>query len=208
MALDERSLTEPSKLRKPEAPVDSMFIERWSPRAFSQEPLSDEEISSLFEAARWAPSSYNLQPWLFLYATNGPTRETFNSILFPLNRDWAANAPLLVFLLSRITDDKGGSIPTGRFDSGAAWMSLAFQASIMGLVTHAMAGFDIDAAYEKLKIPRDRYEVECAIAAGHQGDASSLAEFLRQREQPNLRMPLNRVAFSGTFEAVSSDNLV
>ena len=121
------------------ARVDALFIDRWSPRSFSPEPLTDADIASMFEAARWAPSSSNVQPWLFLYETDGPDREVFDSILKPRNREWAAKAPFLGFLFANTRTADGREPRTAQFDAGAAWMSLALQALALGIHTHGMA---------------------------------------------------------------------
>lgn len=174
--------------------LDQVFLDRWSTRSFSSEPLSDSEISTLFEAARWAPSANNSQPWLFLYATDGPERDLFNSLLRPGNQAWATAAPLLVFIAAEKGNDEGRVFRTNQFDSGAAWMSIAIQATKMGMFTHAMGGIEIDQVHEKLNLPPDRYDVIVAIAIGRRGDPSGLAEDLQGREKPNDRKPLSEVA--------------
>jgi nitroreductase len=176
------------------AGIDPIFLDRWSTRAFSSEPLSQTEIDTLFEAARWAPSSGNSQPWLFLYATDGPEREVFNSLLRPGNQTWATAAPLLVFIAARNNDGKGRVFRTGQFDTGAAWMSIAIQANKMGLFTHAMSGILVDEVHDKLDLPRDEFDVLAGLAIGRMGDASNLAEELQAREQPNDRKPLSEIS--------------
>ncbi len=175
-----------------------MFLERWSTRAFSPEPLTQTEIDTLFEAARWAPSSNNSQPWLFLYATDGPERDLFNSLLRPGNQSWATWAPLLAFVVARKGNDEGRVFRTNQFDAGAAWMSLAMQALKMGLHTHPMGGIQIDDIHEKLDLPREEFDVIAGIAVGHHGDMSHLAEDLQEREKPSGRKPLAEVAVRWT----------
>lgn len=121
--------------RKASASVEPMFVERWSSRSFAKTPLTDNQIASLFEAAHWAPSSGNKQPWVFVYATDGPDRERFNSVLNEGNARWVPKAPMLVLVFARKVDENGKSIRTAQFDTGAAWMSLALQANRMGLNT-------------------------------------------------------------------------
>ena len=174
--------------------LDSVFLQRWSTRSFSPEPLSETEIDTLFEAARWAPSSSNSQPWLFLYATDGAEREVFNSLLRPGNQTWATAAPLLVFVAARKGDGEGRVFRTGQFDTGAAWMSIAIQANRMGLYSHAMGGILIDDVHDKLGLPHDEFDVIAALAIGKIGDPSVLAEDLQKREVPNDRKPLSEVA--------------
>ena len=190
-------MTQPNP-RIPEAKVDEIFLKRWSTRGFSSEPLRTEEINSLFEAARWAPSSFNLQPWLFLYATDGEEREQFNSILVPQNKAWAYRAPLLAFVCAQRVSESNDTIYTAHFDSGAAWMSLAIQAAKMGLWTHAMAGIDREAAHRELKVPREKYDVVCALVAGRQ-DASVLSGELLELDRPSSRNSLKQIAIKGLF---------
>ncbi len=177
-------MTNTTNPRVATARVDAQFIDRWSPRSFAPEPLTAAEIASLFEAARWAPSSSNLQPWLFLYETDGPDRPVFDAILKPGNRVWAAQAPLLAFLFARIRTEDGREPRTAQFDAGAAWMSLALQAHTMGISTHAMAGIDVDAAHAKLGVDAEHHAAMCAFAAGRIGPRAALPPELQAREQP------------------------
>lgn len=174
--------------------IDQVFLDRWSTRAFSPNPLTQTEIDTLFEAARWAPSSNNSQPWLFLYATDGPERNVFNSLLRPGNQTWATSAPLLVYVAAQKGNEEGRVFRTNQFDAGSAWMSLAVQATKMGLFTHAMGGIEIDEIHEKLNLPPDKFDVIAAIAIGHRGELSTLPEDLQGRESPNSRKPLAEVA--------------
>lgn len=185
--------------RKADYSVDKIFINRWSPRAMSGEHISDEELYTLFEAARWAPSEYNNQPWRFIYAK----RETFFwekffNFLVPFNQSWCKNAAALVVLISKKTLDSGKSSQTHSFDAGAAWQSLALQGSIMGLVVHGMAGFDYAKVKQELGIP-DEYSVEVMIAVGRPADKVVLPEDLRHYERPSDRKPLKQLIFEGSF---------
>ena len=187
-----------AEFRTPQAQVDRLFVERWSPRAFSTRALDEGQIATLFEAARWSPSSFNLQPWLFLYETSdGPARADFEAVMVPLNREWASKAPLLVLALSELGEGDAPGSSRATFDSGAAWMALALQARTMGLYSHAMGGIDRDVAHERLNIPRDKYSVNCMIAVGHLGDPSELNDELRERETPSERKDLATVAHRG-----------
>jgi nitroreductase len=181
--------------RTPEAEVDSMFLDRWSPRAFIDEPIPEHQLRSLFEAGRWAPSCYNEQPWVFVYAVTRQDRQRFATALVEKNRLWASRAPLLMFVLARRTFAATGK-PNRHagFDAGAAWMSLALQARRLGLYAHAMAGFDQETAHEILGVPREEFEVMAAIAVGRRGEGSHLPEELAAKEGPNLRKPLADVA--------------
>ena len=175
------------------------FIDRWSPRAFSSEPIAEEDILTLFEAARWSPSCYNEQPWRFVYAQHPDDLEKFRSVLVEANQAWANTAPLLVlvFCKKRFTHN-GKSNRWADFDTGAAWMALALQAHQLGLITHAMGGFDTDKAFSVTGIDADEYEAMCAIAIGKPGDANDLPDSLRTRETPSERREMNEILFEGT----------
>ncbi len=181
--------------RVPEWAVDEMFVDRWSPRSFVSEPIPDEQVHALFEAARWAPSCYNDQPWLFLYSTSEEGRARFLSTLVDANRRWAKNAPLLVYVAARRRfrrNDKENR--HAAFDAGAAWVSLAFQARKLGLYAHGMAGFRKDDAYELLGLDEEEYHILAAIAVGRRGEPSALPEDLRKSETPSGRKPHGDVA--------------
>ena len=182
------------------AAVDPRFVGRWSPRALSAEALSDEDLAPLFEAARWAPSSYNAQPWRFMYALRGDEHfEAFLGLLAAANREWAARAGALVVIASRSTfeHNEQDSI-THSFDCGAAWMSFALQAHQSGLVAHGMQGFDYSAARDLLGLPAV-YRVEAMVALGKPGSAADLAPNLREREQPSGRKATTEFVFNGPF---------
>ena len=181
------------------AAVEELIIGRWSPRSFSSDPLGDAEVASLFEGARWAPSSFNGQPWLFLYETDGPDRPLFDSILMPRNRAWASKAPLVGFIFANTRLPDGREPRTAQFDTGAAWMALALQARALGLYTHAMAGIDLQAAYDRLGVDAERYTVMCGFAAGRLGPRDALPGELREREQPNDRKPIGDIAHRGVL---------
>lgn len=190
----------PENRRKLQADADREFVERWSPRAFSPEPLPNATLAALFEAARWAPSCFNEQPWLFLYATTEEDRALFLSCLVESNRRWASNAPVVGFVLAkRWFARTGGPNRWAPFDAGAAWMSLALQAHKLGLYTHAMGGFDVDRTHEALEIPQDDYEVMAALVIGKYGDPDALPPDIRKSEAPNDRKPLGEVAREGRF---------
>ncbi|MCC6158674.1 MAG: nitroreductase family protein [Deltaproteobacteria bacterium] len=185
--------------RKPEADADPQFRDRWSPRSFADEPIPDEHVRALFEAARWAPSAGNSQPWLFVFARNPEDRARFTAALNPGNQKWADRAPLLMFVLARKVSERSGKPLThGWFDAGAAWMSLALQARTLGLYAHAMAGFDRDRAFEATGASPDDYEVIVAVAVGRCGDPAKLPdEDLREREKPSERKALAEIMREG-----------
>jgi nitroreductase len=186
--------------RAPEVDIDAMFLDRWSPRSFLPEPLRPDEVLALFEAARWAPSASNDQPWLFIYAVGEEDRQRFATTLVEWNRRWAPSAPLLGYVLARRNlAGKDRPNATAMFDTGAAWMSLALQAHKLGLHAHGIGGFDREKAIAAIGVPADRYEIIAAFVVGRRGDAADLPEDLRGRELPSLRKPLAEVAVEGRF---------
>jgi nitroreductase len=193
--------------RVAEHPVAPIFLERWSSRAFSGEPIPDETLFSLFEAARWAPSAYNSQPWRFVYAKRDtPAWPKLLSALVPYNQAWAAGAAALVFVVSKATFLAPGKSEatvsrSASFDAGAAWASLAFQAHLDGWVTHGMGGFDDEAARNALNVPPD-HRIEAAVAIGRRGDKGSLPDRYHAGETPNGRRPLRETVFEGAFPEV------
>lgn len=187
--------------RRAEAEVDPRFLDRWSPRAFLPDPVPEESIRSLFEAARWAPSAMNEQPWLFLYAVSEEERARFLEPLVEGNRIWAKRAPLLLYVLARRTfEENGKPNRTALFDAGAAWVSLALETRRLGLYAHGMAGFDRKKAHEILGAPEEAYEVIAAVAVGRKGERNDLPEELAAREEPSGRKPLAAVARRGGLD--------
>ncbi len=186
--------------RTPAAEIDSMFCDRWSPRAFSPESLCVEEIASLFEAARWAPSCFNEQPWLFIYAVSEADRARFLTALVEKNQAWARRAPLLLFVLARRRFNHSGKENRhAPFDAGAAWVCLAFQARKLGLYAHGMAGFSKERAYEVLEVPEEDYDILAAVAVGRHGNPGDLPPELAAKESPNDRKPPDEIADEGRF---------
>ena len=190
--------------RQADHPIDPLFLERWSPRAFDGSDLPDADLMAIFEAARWAPSAFNSQPWRFLYAKNGDGNwERFLSLLIPWNQSWAHSASVLVYILSDITpmtgkDGAPQESHSHSFDSGAAWVSLALQATRMGYHAHGMSGIQFDLARAELAIP-ERYRLEAACVIGRIGDPAILTEKLQAREFPSGRKPQGDFVFAGSF---------
>ncbi|MBI5518377.1 MAG: nitroreductase family protein [Deltaproteobacteria bacterium] len=180
-------------------PIEAMFLERWSPRAMNGEPLTEGQLQQVFEAARWAPSSGNSQPWRFLYAVQGtPGFEGLFGLLADGNKVWCRRAGALVLVLATTRDARGNALPTSAFDTGAAWMALALQARALGLVAHGMAGFDAPRARAELQVPEEA-QVLCMVALGHPGDPAQLPEKLRDREVPNDRQAVETFIAQGAF---------
>ena len=186
--------------------IEPLFLERWSPRAFSGEAIPESELMRILEAARWAPSSYNSQPWRFVYARRDtPHWEKMLSLLNDMNRSWAKEAAVVMIMASSSTMQPPGMdkpVPsyTHSFDAGSAWGYLALQATKLDWHAHGMVGFDKERAFAELGFT-EGYRVECAIAIGKIGDKSKLPEALQAREVPNGRKPLAETAFEGQFKA-------
>jgi nitroreductase len=180
--------------------INPLLINRWSPRSMTGDSLDDETLMSLFEAARWAPSSYNNQPWRFLYAKrNTPNWDVFFNLLVEGNKIWAKNAAVLVVIISRKNFEYNGKPSiTHQFDAGAAWENLALEASSRGIVAHGMQGFDYEQARQNLNIPSD-FDVMAMIAIGIKGSHENLPPNMQDKEYPNDRKELNEIAIEGTF---------
>jgi nitroreductase len=186
--------------RKPEYNVDEIFLNRWSPRAMSGEEIEEKIMFALFEAARWAPSANNNQPWRFIYARrNTPHWETFFNLLAEGNQVWAKNAAVLIVVISKTTFDNNKHARTHSYDAGAAWENFALQGSMMGLVVHGMQGFDYDKAKEILGIP-DGYQVEAMIAVGKPGRKEDLPDYQQEREFPSSRKSISQIVMEGVFK--------
>lgn len=189
--------------RRSDHPVNRLFLDRWSPRAFDRSTMPEADLLTVLEAARWAPSAFNAQPWRLLYAAReGGDWARFLGLLMPFNQVWAQNASVLIFILSdTLIEAKPGEVSPSRthsFDAGAAWASLALQATALGYHAHGMAGVEWDRAREELKVP-ERFRFEAACALGRIAPAETLDEKLRAREIPSGRKPLGDFAFAGDF---------
>jgi len=185
--------------RHADHPVESLILNRWSPRAMSGKPLPEGAIERLFEAARWAPSANNRQPWRFVYALAGtPEFQSLFEALNEGNRTWCNRASALVLLASRTVTEDGKPMKTHAFDAGAAWMGFALQGAALGLVVHAMAGFNSQAAAAAIALP-DAHEIQCMIAVGMPGQIQDLPAHYQERETPNGRNPQVSFVFPGRF---------
>ncbi len=190
--------------RKPDHSIDPLFFRRWSPRAFTGEEIPVETLMGLFEAARWAPSAMNAQPWRFVYARRGaPAFDRFLAVLAQSNQLWAGRAAALVAVVSRelmAVSGKTELAPSAShsFDAGAAWAQLALQAHLWGWSTHAMGGFDREKAREALSLPA-HHRIEVFVAIGRQGEAAVLPDWAKVREKPNDRLPLAELVQEGSF---------
>jgi nitroreductase len=190
-----------SDVRKADHQIERLLIDRWSPRAMSGEEISREELMRLFEAARWAPSSFNAQQWRALYACRGTEHwQTFFDLLVDANKAWAKKAAVLVVFISRkFFDYNDEPSVTHSYDAGAAWENFALQGFKQGLVVHGMEGFDYERTRKDLRIP-DEFKIEAMAAVGKPGPKESLPEKLRPRESPNDRRRLSESIFEGPFK--------
>lgn len=191
-----------NNIRKTEYEINELFLNRCSSRALSDN-VSKKEIMELFEAARWSPSASNIQPWRFYYAMkNTPVWNDFFGLLVEFNQIWAKNAAALIIIVSKKTNATGEYNPTHSFDTGAAWMSLALQASLNEIVAHAMAGFDYEKAKQILGLPGD-YSVEAMVAIGRKGSIDVLPERMQKGEKFSDRIPIKDFVFEGKYNKSS-----
>ncbi|WP_404454145.1 nitroreductase family protein [Oceanobacillus kapialis] len=193
-------MTDVNQFRKASYSIDPIYIKRWSPRAFSDQKVSQETLNSLFEAARWAPSAANVQPWRFVFASDESDKEKFLSFINEGNVAWCKNAPVLIAIISKVKEERfGGNNPAHAFDTGTAWGFLALEAARKGLITHAMGGFNKEKAKDVLAIP-DAYQVHAIVALGYQGEKESLEEAYQNREVPSNRNEVESFVSEGTFD--------
>jgi nitroreductase len=180
--------------------LHELIRNRWSPRAFAEKSVPAEDLRSLFEAARWAPSSNNEQPWAYLVATKEDP-ENFAKmlgVLVEFNAAWAKNAPVLGLSVAHLKTARDGKLNrVALHDVGSASAQLTSEANARGLQVHQMAGFDADKACHAFTIPPD-WEPVAAMAIGYPGDPESLPEKLRERElAPRTRKPLTEFVMTG-----------
>src|SRR5687768_15086405 len=189
-----------SETRKADHPIDKLFLDRWSPRAMSGEAIPEADLMVLFEAARWAPSSFNNQPWRILYARRDSEQwPLFFELLVDANKVWAQNAAALLLFISKTTFDHNGKPSiTHSYDTGAAWENLALQGSLKGYVVHGMQGFDYERARADLGVPDD-FQIEAMAAIGFPGNAQVLPEKLQAKEAPSDRRKLAETICEGPF---------
>jgi nitroreductase len=190
------------KLARTDHPVHELVRKRWSPRAFSEQPIPADILRSLFEAARWAPSSNNEQPWAFIVATKDDP-ESYSRLLSTLvefNQTWAGHAPVLAIAVSELAFARNGNPNRNAFyDTGAAVAHLTSEATARGLFVHQMAGFDPQKAVELFRIPKG-WEPIAAFVIGYPGDPQTLPETLRERElAPRSRKSLADFVMSGSW---------
>ena len=183
-------------------PIENLILNRWSSRAMSGEPIKQEEFLCLIEAARWAPSSYNGQPWRFIYAhRDTSTWNKLFDLLIPINQSWVIRSAVLIVVISKKTFEYNGQPSrTNLSDTGSAWQNFALQGSAMGLIIHGLEGFDYDKARKDLNIPDD-YNVVMMVAVGKPGRKEDLPKELQARENPSDRKPIDELIFEGEWKS-------
>lgn len=193
-------LTHGSEIRKPDFPIEPLLVDRWSPRAMTGEAIPVAELMPLFEAARWAPSSFNAQQWRALYAGRDSEHwPLFFGLLVDANKAWAKNAAFLVLFVSRRAFEHNGKPSiTHSYDTGAAWKNFALQGFRQGLAVHGMQGFDYERARVELNIPDD-FQVEAMAAVGRVAAKDVLPEALQKKESPNDRRKTTESICEGPF---------
>ncbi|MFA6304760.1 MAG: nitroreductase family protein [Patescibacteria group bacterium] len=199
-------MTYPNKPAKVVYPINDLAKNRWSPRVFSGQPIENEKIMSLFEAARWAPSSNNEQPWRYVYATaNEPEKfKILFSLMGEFNQGWAGKAYLLAVSFAKKNQTKN-NLPNyhALHDTGAASMSLVLEAVHLGLVAHQMAGFDKDKAVTALGVDPQEYQAGSMIAVGYPATLTDLEKLTSEQKQSELaertRKNLDEIIFNGRF---------
>jgi len=195
------TLPDPLQHRTADHPIETLFLKRWSPRAMSGAPVNPDDLMRLLEAARWAPSTYNVQEWRFLYAHRDTAHwKTFFGLLAEANQGWCVNAGVLILVAAHsVFPHNGKPNPVHEFDAGLASQNLLLQGASMGLVVHAMAGFDRDAARGALSLPDD-VRPAAMIAVGQPGDPDALPEGMREKDlAPTGRKPVAEIACEGPY---------
>lgn len=186
--------------------IHPLLANRWSPRAFDTSPLDDAEVTALLEAARWAPSAMNHQPWRFLVGrttidgADATYKGLFDSLGAP-NQLWASRAPVLVAALARVEEADGSARAMGPYELGLAVAQLTAQAQALGLHVHQMGGFDATAVNESFDVP-SAYRPVVVLAIGRIGDSDLLPDWAREREEaPRERLALTEIAYAGVWGA-------
>ncbi|TCI05464.1 hypothetical protein EZV61_05860 [Corallincola luteus] len=186
--------------------VSDIFSRRWSPRAFRKQTIPPHVLTTIFDAARWAPSCFNAQPWRFITNQNEKDFDKFLSLLVDSNQTWAKHASVIGFVIAqRHFPTNGKTNEWAQFDCGAAWMSMTLQAAMFGLYSHGMGGIKKQAVYAALAIPEDKYEVVCGFAIGAMAPPETLPDELAKREQPSERLRLTDVWHCGKFNDTETE---
>lgn len=191
----------PNKPADTSIPLNDLILNRWSPRAYSDRNVSREDLVAVLEAARWAASCNNIQPWRFIVTTRDDTEnhQRMVNCLKPANQEWAPKASVLMIALAKLNKPNGDDNRHAFYDTGAASALLTLEAASRGLSVRQMAGIEVDKVRETFAVPDD-YGVVCGIALGYQGAADSLTQQRQEQEAaPRVRNPLADMVFHGTF---------
>lgn len=176
--------------------LDHLFLERHSPHAFKSDPVPEEDLLTILEAARWSPSCYNEQPWFFAYATKPEALQKFQKVLVEANWAWASKAPVLIIAFAKKTFARNGNPNRwASFDTGSAWMSMAMQAKKLGYATRAMGGFRVEEAHNLMRLSPDEYEAMAVIALGKEGKVTDLSKGMQEKEFISERNELKSMIF-------------
>ena len=201
--MDGKDLTK-IKTARPLRSIHTLITQRWSPYGFSSKPVPAHDLAALFEAASWAASSFNEQPWRYLLASRADDPDGYQKLLgllTPSNQDWAKHIPTLAISVAKRTFTQSGNPNrVAVHDVGAASATLTFEATARGIVVHQMAGIDVDAAREALAVPDD-FDVVAAIAIGYLADPDDVDEALRERDaKPRTRKELGEFVFTAEWQ--------
>ena len=184
--------------RKPVQGGSDLFYKRWSPRSFKKVEIPMELLEPIFDAARWAPSCFNEQPWKIVTSSGESDFNLFLHLLTEKNQMWAKNASVLGFIFAKRTFSHNGKENRwAQFDCGSAWMSLTLQARLHGLYTHGMGGIKKEETYNALNVSKDEYEVVCGFALGVIDTPDKLPETFVENEIPSKRKPLHTIWHNG-----------
>ncbi len=181
--------------------TDELFIKRWSPRSYKKAEIPREIIKTIIDAARWSPSAFNEQPWVFITSSTETEFNQFYNLLNDRNKKWAENASILGFIVAKRNHARNDT-PNRfyYFDSGAAWMAMTLQARMLGLYTHGMGGILREKIYSSLQIPEETHEVVCGFSIGVLEKPDQLQEEFRLEEKPSPRKSLSEIWMEGSFK--------
>lgn len=187
-------------VRQPDYEIADIFVQRRAHRALSDEMISKKEVLRLIEAARWAPSAFNNQPWRFIYAKKGSLAwQAMLDLMVDFNKQWARKAPYLVMILSKKTHDRNQQpLETDSFDTGAAWQNMCLQADMNGLTVRGVSGFDYSRAYKEFAIPGS-YKIEIMCTIAKPGKKTDLPCYMQPKEVPTNRKKVSEIAFENSF---------
>ncbi len=182
--------------RKFDYEVMNEIMSHWSPRAFdSEKPVPESELNAVLEAARYAPSCFNEQPWRYLIATDSSTREKIVEAMTPGNKEWAPKAPVLMVILSKKAFTQNGKDNRWHlFDAGTSWGYLQLEAQRRGMITHAMGGFNSEKLRDSLSIPED-YSIIALMALGYYGNPDTLSDNYKAKEKPSPRKSIDEIIY-------------